>query len=103
VEVRVEGGADQRVDFDRLTFYQHRLKGLNAESVQCWSAVEQDRMIFDDFFQNVPDHRIVLFDQLFGLLDRGAVPTLLEPVVDEWLEQLECSVLGSTALTAVHL
>ena len=36
VEVRVERGADQRVNLDGLALHQHRLKGLNAQAVQGW-------------------------------------------------------------------
>ena len=43
VEIRVERGANQRVNLDRLAFHQHRLEGLNAEAVQRGSAVQQDR------------------------------------------------------------
>ena len=34
VEVRVEGGADERVDLDRLAFDEHGLKRLDAEAVE---------------------------------------------------------------------
>jgi hypothetical protein len=39
VEVGVEGGADQRVELDRLALDQHRLEGLDAEAVQRRRAV----------------------------------------------------------------
>ena len=34
VEVRVEGGADQRMQLDRLAFDQHRLERLDAQAMQ---------------------------------------------------------------------
>ena len=103
VEVGVEGGADQRVNLDGLAFDQHRLERLNAEAVQRGSAVQQDRMILDDFFENVPNHRVLLLDQFLGLLDGGAMAALLEAVIDERLEQLERHLLGKTALVQLQL
>ena len=94
VEVGVEGGADQRVDLDGLAFDEHRLKSLDTEAVQRGSAVEQDGVILDDFFEDVPNHRVLLLDQFLGLLDGGAMAALLQAVIDERLEQLERHLLG---------
>ena len=71
VEVGVECRADQRVNLDRLAFHQHRLKRLNAEAVKRRSAVQQHRVILNDFFQDVPNDRLLLLDHLLGLLDGG--------------------------------
>ena len=57
VEVGVERGADQRMQLDRLAFDQHRLERLDAEAMQGRRAVEQHRMLADDFFEDVPDFR----------------------------------------------
>ena len=103
VEVGVERGADQRVNLDGLAFHQHRLESLNAEAVQRGSAVQQNRMVLDDFFENVPNHRILLLDQFLGLLDGGAMAALLEAVIDERLEQLERHLLRKTALVQLQL
>ena len=86
VEVGVECRTSQRVQLDRFAFNQHRFKGLNAETVQRRSAIQQNRVVFDDFFENVPNHRILLFHQFLGLLDRGAMAALFEAVIDERLE-----------------
>ena len=59
-------------------------------------------MILDDFFEDVPNHRILLLDQFLGLLDGGAVAALLEPMIDERLEQLERHLLGKTALVQLQ-
>src|SRR6476469_5347577 len=45
VEVRVERGADQRVDLDGLALDQLRLEGLDAQAVQRRRAVEQHRVL----------------------------------------------------------
>ncbi len=102
VEVGVEGGADQRVNLDGLAFDQHRLKCLNAQAVQRWSAVQQHRMILDDFFKDVPHHRLLHLHHFLGLLDGGAVARLLQAVIDERLEQLERHLLRQAALVQLQ-
>ena len=54
VEVGVEGGADQRMDLDGLAFDEHRLEGLDAETVKRRRAVQENRMLLDDLFERVP-------------------------------------------------
>ena len=103
VEIGVEGRAHQRVNLDGLAFHQHRLEGLDAQAVQGGSAVQQNGVVLDDLFQNVPHHGVLLLHQFLGLLDGGAVAALLEPVVDEGLEQLERHLLGKAALVEAQL
>ena len=103
VEVRVEGGADERVDLDGFTFDEHGLEGLDAETVEGRSAVQQDGVVLDDLFEDVPDDGLLHLDHLFGLLDGGAVAGLLEAVIDEGLEELERHLLGKTALVQLQL
>jgi len=43
------------VDLDRLALDQLRLERLDAQPVQGWCTVEQDRVLGDDLFQHVPD------------------------------------------------
>ena len=87
----------------RLAFDEHGLKGLNAEAVQGGSAVQQDGVVFDDLFEDVPHHGILLLHQFLGLLDGGAVAALFEAVIDEGLEELERHLLGKTALIELQL
>jgi hypothetical protein len=77
-----------------LPFDEHGLERLNAEAVQRWSAVEQDGMVLDDFFEDVPNDRVLLLDEFLRLLDGGAMAALFEPVIDERLEELERHLLG---------
>ena len=98
VEIRVERRANQRVDLNGLAFDQHRLERLNAQAVQRGSAVEQNGMVLDDLFQNVPNHRVLLLHQFLGLLDGGAMAALLQPMIDERLEQFQRHLLGQAAL-----
>ena len=63
------------------------IKRLNAEAVQGRGAVQQHRVILNHLFQNVPHDGLLLLNHLFGLLNGRAVPRLLQPVIDKWLEQ----------------
>ena len=103
VEIGVECRADQRMHFDRLAFHQHRFEGLDAETVQRRRSVQQYRMVLDDVFQDVPNHRVLLLDKLLGLLDGRAVAVLLEPLVDERLEQFQGHLLGQSALVQFEI
>ena len=98
VKVRVERGTDQRVNADGFAFDERRLERLNAEAVQGGSAIQQNRVLADDIFQDVPNHGLLLLHHFLGLLDGGAVALCFELVIDEWLEQLERHLLRQTAL-----
>ena len=102
VEIGVEGGAGQRVQLDGFAFDQHRLERLNAQTVQRGSAIQQNRMVLDDLFQNVPNHRVLLLDQFLGLLDGGAMAALFQAMIDERLEQLQRHLLGQAALVQLQ-
>ena len=91
------------MQLDGLAFHQHRLERLNAEAVQRGSAVQQNGMVLDDLFENVPNHRILLLHQFLGLLDGGAMAALFQAMIDERLEQLERHLLGKTALVQLQL
>ena len=103
VEVGVERRADERVDLDRLALDQHRLEGLDAEAVERGRAVQQHRVLADDFLQEVPHLGPLLLDHLLGGLDRRDQAFLLELVVDERLEQLERHLLRQAALVQLQL
>ncbi len=102
VEVRVERGADERVDADGFSFDEHGLEGLNAEAVKRGSAVEKHRMLADHVLENVPDDRFLRLDEFLGLLDGGAMARGFELVIDERLEKLERHLLGQTALVQLQ-
>src|SRR5262249_59865349 len=77
---------------------ENRFERLNAETVQRWSAVQQNRMLANHLFENVPNDGFLLLDHFLGLLDGGAVAEGFELVIDERLEELECHLLRQTAL-----
>src|SRR5690606_37247150 len=99
----VERRADERVQLDGLPFNQNRFESLNAQTVQRRCAVEQHRVFANDFFENVPDHRLVRVDHLLGGLDGGRQAHDLELVEDEGLEQFQRHQFGQTALVQLEL
>ena len=98
VEVGVERRTHQRVQLDGLAFDEQGLKGLDSQAVQGWSTVEEDGMLLDDFFQDIPDLGPLSLHQLLGALDGGHQAALFQLVVDERLEEFERHLLGQTAL-----
>ncbi len=51
------------MQLDGLALDQDRLEGLDAEAVQRGGAVEENRVLLDDFFEDVPDLLARLLDQ----------------------------------------
>src|ERR1700733_5777106 len=103
VEVRVERRADQRMNADRLALDQHRLEGLDSQTVKRGSAVQQHRMLADHVLENVPNRCFLGLDQFLGLLDRGAVSGGFQAMINERLEQLERHLFRQTALVQFQL
>ena len=102
VEVRVEGGADERVDLDGLSLDQDRLEGLDPEAVQCGRPVQKDRVLLDDLVENIPDLDAPALDHALGGLDVLRDLGVHEPLHDERLEQLERHELGQAALVELQ-
>ena len=103
VEVRVERGADERVDLDRLALDQLRLERLDAQAVQGRRPVEQHRVLADDLFQHVPHDRALTLDHPLGGLDVLRVVEVDQPLHHERLEQLQRHLLGQAALVQLEL
>ena len=102
VEVGVEGGADERMQLDGLALDEHRLEGLDAQTVQGWCAVQQHRMVDDDLFQHVPHVAGTAIDGTLGGLDVGGVLKLDQALHDEGLEQLQRHLLRQAALVQLQ-
>ncbi len=101
VEVRVERGADERVDLDGFAFYEHRLESLDAETVKRRGAVQEHGVLLDHVLQHVPDLWTQTFDHLLGAANvRGQRP-VYEHLHHERLEQLDRHQARQAAL--VHL
>ena len=103
VEVRVERGADERVDLDGLALDQLRLERLDAEAVQGGRPVQQDRVLGDDLLEHVPHDRPGPLDHALGRLDVLRVVEVHQSLHDERLEQLQRHLLGQTALVQLEL
>src|SRR5699024_9219710 len=71
VEVRVEGGTDQRVQLNRLAFDQYRFERLDTQAVQGRRTVEHHRVLANHFGEDVPHLGGFALDHLLGRLDGG--------------------------------
>src|SRR4029077_9515315 len=60
-------------------------------------------MLANDVFENIPNHRFLLFHHFLRLLDGRAVTLRLELVIDERLEELKRHLLRQTALVELEL
>lgn len=103
VEVRVERGADERVDLDGLALDQLRLEGLDAEAVQGGRAVQQNRVLRDDLFEDVVHDRAAALDHPLGALDVLRVVQVDQALHHERLEELQRHRLRQTALVQLQL
>ena len=89
VKVGIECRTDERVQLDCLAFDQYRLEGLDTEAVQRRCTIEQDRVLADNLFEDVPDLGALALDQPLGCFDRRCLATQLQLREDKRLEQLE--------------
>ena len=101
VEVGVECGTCQRVQLDGTALHQHRVEGLNAQTVQGRCTVQQNGMTLDHGLQAVPDLRLCALHHLAGGLDVVGDALLHQILHNKGLEQLQSHLLGQTAL--IHL
>src|SRR5215217_8928623 len=101
VEVRVEGGTDQRVDLDGLTLHEHRLESLNAEAVERRRAVQEHGVLLYDVFEDVPNLGTEPLDHLLGAPDIWCQGPVNEDLHHERLEELDGHQAWEAAL--VHL
>ena len=90
------------MQLDRSALDEHRLKRLNAESVQCRSTVEQHRVVLDDVLEDVPNDDVLRpLNHALGVLDVAALAHVDELLHHKGLEQLQRHLLGDAAL--IHL
>ena len=103
VEVRVVGGADERVELDGLAFHEQGLEGLNAETVQRRGAVQQNRVFLDHVGEDVPHDQLFALHHLLRALDGGGVASFFKFGIDEGLEEFEGHLLGQAALMELQV
>ena len=103
VEVRVKTFADERVQLDGVPFDEHRFEGLDTHAVQRRRAVEQNRVVLDDFFQNIPNLDVLALEHFLRALDRVGVALLAQATDDKGLVQLQRDFFRKTALVQAHV
>ena len=103
VEVGVERRRDERMDPDRFSFDQDRFKCLDPETVKRRSSVQENRVSFDDLFENVPNFGGLFLDHFFRGADRIDIAEIFEPLHDERLKEIEGHLLRKTALVEFEL
>ena len=103
VEVGVVRRADQRMQMDGFAFHQHRLEGLNAETMQRRCAVEQHRVLANHFVEHVPDFRTHALDHALRALDVVRLTAVDELLHHERLEELERHLFGQPALVQLEV
>ena len=97
VEVGIERRTCKRMKLNGLAFDHFGLESLNTETVKSRGTVEEHRMSFHHIFQNVPYHRFLAVDNLFGALDSLYNTTLNELADYKRLVKFRRHILGNTA------
>ena len=103
VEVRVERGADERMQLNGAALNEDRLKRLNAQTVQRRCTVQHDRMVLDDNLQCVPN---LALRALYGLscsLDVAGGTGLDKALHNKRFKELQCHFLRQAALIQLQL
>ena len=103
IKVGVEGWADQGVQLDGTTIHQLGFKGLNSETVQRGSAVQQNGVSLDHLLQHLHHLVVGLLDELLSRLDVVHNVLTDQTVNHEGLEELNGHLLRQTALMHFQL
>ena len=103
VEVSVVSGTDERVNADGFALNELRLEGLDRQTVKGGRAVQQDRVAFGDFLEDIPDLRRLLLDHFLRAAHGVNVAEFLEPPDNERLEQYERHFFGQATLVELQL
>ena len=103
VEVGGEAAADERVDADGVALDEDGLEGLDTHAVERGCTVEQDGVLVDDLFEDVPDFCVAALEHALGGFDGVGEAVVLELADDEGLVELECDLLGQAALVELEL
>src|SRR5699024_8046449 len=90
-----------RMETDRTSFHQRRLKCLYSQTVECRCTVEQYRVFLDDIFKNVPYFILHTFDLSFGIFDIRRILTFNKLFHDYRFEEVDRQFPRQTAL--LHL
>ena len=99
VEVGVERSTCQRVELDGFALDELGLEGLDTQTVQCRSTVEEHGVTLHNILEDVPDDGLTTVYYLLGALDSLDDATLDELADDKWFVELGSHQLGQTALS----
>ena len=103
VEVCVECGTDEWVKLDCLAFNKLWLESLDAQTVQGWCTVQQNRTLANDFFENTPNLRTAALNHALCALDVLSQTLVNKALHYERLEEFECHQLWQTTLVQLEL
>src|SRR5476651_2027305 len=103
IEVGVICRTNQRVQLDRFTFDQNRVKRLDTQTVQGWCTVQQYRVFADNFVQDIPNDSFFALNHFLSGFDGGGEATQLQFAVDERFEQFQCHFLRQTTLVQTQV
>ena len=98
VEVGVECATCKGVKLDCSTFNENGLECLDTKSVEGRSTVEEDGVILDDFFKNIPYLVLACVNKSLCTLDVVAEILFNKLLHNEGLEKLKCHFLRKTTL-----
>src|SRR5260370_29459407 len=98
VKVGVEGLAHQRMELYRASLDEHGLECLDAEAVQSRSTIQQDGMIANNLFENIPDFGPNAFNHALCASDVMGEIALDQLPHHKRLQEPDCHALGQTAL-----
>ena len=98
VEIGVKRCTYQRMKFNRLTFYQNRLKRLDTKTVKSRSTVQHNRMLTNDFFQNIPYGRLQFFYHFLGIFNIVCRSICHQLFHNKRFKQLDSHLLRQTTL-----
>ena len=98
VEVRIKCRTNQRMQFQRASFYQNRLKRLDTQPMQGRSTVQHNRIFLNDGFQRIPYTRICRFNRFLCTLDILSLAQIGQPLHDKRLKQFQSHFFRQSAL-----
>jgi len=88
---------------DCLAFNQDRIKGLDAQPVECRRTVQEHRVFLDDLFKYVPHLGPLALDHLLGAFDCRCISLFFKFIEDKGFEQLQRHLLRQAALMELEI
>ncbi|XOQ26852.1 MAG: hypothetical protein ACFWTM_11300 [Mitsuokella multacida] len=98
IEVGVVSRAGQRMQLQGMALSEDRLEGLNAEAVQRRGTVQENRMLFDDVFEDIPYFWTCTLNHALSALDVVGSARSDELFHDKRLEELKSHDFRQAAL-----